>query len=1186
YNHFGQFGPLRGKQAATELPRDWVLIGRMFYSHWSRFLIIIILLRYLLEKSTKRLYNYHIVTERTVRRTSEVHNKKKEATTLEGKGPKDDDDTSYEVNLDENFLTALGYRMPLALGMPNPLCVLVGTKSDKHDTSNRSWNCTTHAVNTDIKSVNDQEPSAEVQLTAQHNVLANEQQHIVQSEPIYDTYLLENVDSNTTPDSINMCNRGGGIDQNAKKYQVTSPLLDPLTQPNTKNEKLHKKNAHLKQTYKDLYDSIKKTRIQENVFANAALKNELRKLKGNSMDTKFAKSSILGKPILQPLKNQSVVRKSNAFKSERQKFSKPWFASQVDVKHDLRKPITPHYLPKVRESVYANRHHLIAPGSSRNSSKESYGSNDMVYNYYLEETKKKTQDKNRNLKPREMPSARTHHTPNTCTPKPRSNNQTFRNWPKSSNVTIKVVQKANHSRNPSSFSNSKHFVCSTFQKCVLNANHDACVTKFLKDVNSRAKVQSPKSRNSIKPVEKIRNVNKPERWISKGYRLSPNKSFVRHEKTKTPRSCLRWNLTGRIFNIVGLMWVPTRKIFTSSITKVNTKPPNGSNEDITNQYACKKTLNASTSNLNLSAGPEPQLLTLRTLSLGLVPNPPSPTPYVPPIKKDHDILFQPMFDEYFNPPPSIASPVPIIVALKPADLTGTPSSTTNYQDAPSPSTSQTPQETQYPVICSDVKEQFMILKLHIYIMISSLVFQFQNQILKNLLQGMLFQLIHQLQNEAMFCYLDAFLNSVEPKNYKEALKESCWIEAIQEELNEFERLEVWDLLPRPDCVMIINLKWVFKVKLDELGGVLKNKARLVARGYRQEERIDFEEFFVPVARLDAIRIFIAYATYINMIIYQMDVKMTFLNGILREKVYVSQPDGFVDQDNPNRLYKLKKALYGLKQAPWAWYDLLSSFLLSQKFSKGAVDPTSYCPRGIFLNQSKYALEIIEKYGMETSDPVDTPMVKKSELDEDPQGKAVDPTRYRGMIVSLMYLTSSRPDVVFADSCIALIAFANADHAGCQDTRRSTFRSMQLLGDRLVSWSSKKQKSTTISSTEAEYIALSGCCAQILWMRSQLTDYGLGFNKIHLYFDNKSAIDLCCNNVQHSRSKHIDIRYHFIKEQVENRVVELYFVRTEYKLADIFTKALGRERLEFLINKLGMRSMSLETLKRLAEESEE
>nr|GFC55528.1 copia protein [Tanacetum cinerariifolium] len=201
------------------------------------------------------------------------------------------------------------------------------------------------------------------------------------------------------------------------------------------------------------------------------------------------------------------------------------------------------------------------------------------------------------------------------------------------------------------------------------------------------------------------------------------------------------------------------------------------------------------------------------------------------------------------------------------------------------------------------------------------------------------------------------------------------------------------------------------------------------------------------------------------------------------------------------------------------------------------------PRGIFVNQSKYALESLKKYGFESCDPVDTLMVEKSKLDEDREGKAVDPSHYR--------------------------AFADADHAGCQDTRQSTSGSVQFLGERIISWSSKRQKSAAISSTEAEYIALSGCCAQILWMRSQLSDYGLVFNKIPMYCDNKSAITLCCNNIQHSRSKHIDIRYHFIKEQVEQGVIELYFINTEYQLADLFTKALGRDRIEFLTNKLGM-----------------
>nr|GEX55325.1 hypothetical protein [Tanacetum cinerariifolium] len=251
--------------------------------------------------------------------------------------------------------------------------------------------------------------------------------------------------------------------------------------------------------------------------------------------------------------------------------------------------------------------------------------------------------------------------------------------------------------------------------------------------------------------------------------------------------------------------------------------------------------------------------------------------------------------------------------------------------------------------------------------------------------------------------------------------------------------------------------------------------------------------------------------------------------------------------------------------------------------------------GIFINQSKYALKSLKKYGFESCDLVDTPTVEKSKLDEDKEGKAVDLSHYCGMIGTLLYLIASRPDLQFAickcvryqarptekhvhavkrifrylhgtvnqglwypkDSSVALTAFADADHAGCQDTRRST---------------------------SAEYIALSECCAQILWIRSQLMDYGLGFNKITMYFDNKSAIALCCNNVQHSRSNHIDIRYHFIKEHVENGVIELYFINTEYQLVDLFTKALGRDRIEFLINKLCMRSFTPETLKELTDES--
>ncbi|GJY59725.1 retrovirus-related pol polyprotein from transposon TNT 1-94 [Tanacetum coccineum] len=434
-----------------------------------------------------------------------------------------------------------------------------------------------------------------------------------------------------------------------------------------------------------------------------------------------------------------------------------------------------------------------------------------------------------------------------------------------------------------------------------------------------------------------------------------------------------------------------------------------------------------------------------------------------------------MFDELLTPPlsvdlpaPEVIAPIDEVVALVPAVSIRSPSSTTVDQDAPS-------------LIAHMGNDPYFGIPI--------------TEIPSN--QSSSSNSIHTILHEqTLFCYYDAFLTVVEPKTYKDALTESYWIEAIQEELNEFECLEVWELVPRPDKVMIITLKWIYKVKLDELGGILKNK------------------------------------------------------------VYVSQPDSFVDPDNPNHVYKLKKVLYGLKQAPRAWYDMLSSFLTYQDFYKGLVDPT------LFIYKEGKELLMVQVYvddiifTASTPELLDTPMVEKSKLDEDKEGKAVDPSHYRGIIGTHLYLTTSRPDLQFAicmcaryqarptekqlltvkrnfrylkgivnrglcylkDSLIALTTFANANHAGCQDTRHSTSGSMQFLGDRLVSWSSK--------------------------------------------------------------------RFHFIKEQVENGVIELCFVNTEYQLMDIFIKALARERIKFLINKLGMQSFTPETLKQLADENHE
>ncbi|KAI3681374.1 hypothetical protein L6452_36168 [Arctium lappa] len=515
-----------------------------------------------------------------------------------------------------------------------------------------------------------------------------------------------------------------------------------------------------------------------------------------------------------------------------------------------------------------------------------------------------------------------------------------------------------------------------------------------------------------------------------------------------------------------------------------------------------------------------------------------------------------------------------------------------------------------------------------------------------------------------WCMHDSFLSKIEPTRVSEALADPYWVVSMQEELNQFDALQVWRLVPKPKGKTIIGTKWIFKIKKDEAGTVIRNKVRLVAKGYRQKEGLDYDETYAPVTRLEAIRMFLAYAAHKNFTVFQMDVKTAFLNGILKEEVYVSQPEGFVNQEKPNHVYILDKALYGLKQAPRAWYDVLSTFLVKSGFSKGTVDTTlfikkekadivliqiyvddiifgstntKYCKNfanlmvsrfqmnlmgemnfflglqvkqfstGIFINQSKYIREILRKFQMENTKPIGTPMAPGTKIGTDPSGKAVDIRTYRGMIGSLMYLTSSRPDIMFStclcaryqanpkeihltavkrifrylkgtadlglwypkDTTFELTAYTDADHAGYMLDRKSTSGHVQFLGDKLVSWGSKKQLCVSTSTAEAEYVAAASCCSQVLWMQTQLRDYGFHFNKIPIYCDSKSAIAITTNPVQHTKTKHIDVRYHFIKDHVEKGNIELFFVKTEYQLADLFTKPLDEKRFNFLISKLGM-----------------
>nr|GEV33395.1 retrovirus-related Pol polyprotein from transposon TNT 1-94 [Tanacetum cinerariifolium] len=371
----------------------------------------------------------------------------------------------------------------------------------------------------------------------------------------------------------------------------------------------------------------------------------------------------------------------------------------------------------------------------------------------------------------------------------------------------------------------------------------------------------------------------------------------------------------------------------------------------------------------------------------------------------------------------------------------------------------------------------------------------------------------------------------------------------------------------PQILSVHDLDILFKPLHNEYRGGRPSEAPRTI--HATPEGIDFEESFAPVARMEAIRIFLAYAAHKRFTVYQMNVKTAFLHGSLKEDVYVCQPEGFIDADHPSHAYKLKKALYWLKQASRAWYDELSTFLLQNRFSKGNIDPTLFTrhfddnilvvqvyvyeiifgstnpryatlfsdlmkshfemsmmgemtflfglqvnqsPSGIFINQSNYVNEILKKYGLNTCDIIGTPMDIKDKLNLNQIGTPVDATKYRSMIGALMYLTSSRPDIVHAtcDSGFELTGFLDADFAGCKDTFKSTFGGAQFLGEKLVSWSLKKQDYTSLSTVESKYVSLSACCAQVLWMRKQLTDYGYHFDKIPIYCNLKSAISISCN----------------------------------------------------------------------------
>nr|GEU60229.1 uncharacterized mitochondrial protein AtMg00810-like [Tanacetum cinerariifolium] len=561
-----------------------------------------------------------------------------------------------------------------------------------------------------------------------------------------------------------------------------------------------------------------------------------------------------------------------------------------------------------------------------------------------------------------------------------------------SRIVKSCLNKPNFVDEPSENENVQHsklntnfeLICVKCNSSMFDARHELCFLEFVSDMNASSKSKITAT-NKVPLKEPIPlNVDTQEYLVTKVYTRRPKvpKTNGSNSKPKIAKSV--------------------------NSNKMKPGTSRGSNTSVAP---------SSSSSVDLRLSTTPAIS-----SSGLVPNSIPQKPCIPPPRDDWDwrkvktiwdLLFQPMFNEYFNPSTIVVSLVPVAAAPRAVDLADSPVSTLIDQDAASTSIPSTQEQEHYPIISQGFEESPKTPHFHddplyeslhedltsqgpssnvrpIHTPFESLGRWTKDHPIANVIgdPSRSVSTRKQLQSDAMWRYFNAFLTFVEQNNFKQAMTEPSWIDAVQEEIHEFERLQVWELVSCPDKVM-------------------------------QEEGINFEESFEAFARIEAIRIFVANAANKNMTIFQMDVKTTFLNNEIKE------------QAKPT-----KKHLNAVKRI--------------FRYLKGTIN------MGLWYSK---------------------------------------------------------------DTSMSLTAYANADHVGCQDTRCSTSGSTQF--NNLVSWSSKKQKSTVILSTEAEYIALSGCCTQILWMRSQLTDYGFQFNKILLYCDKKSTIALCCNNVQHSREKHID-----------------------------------------------------------------
>lgn len=505
----------------------------------------------------------------------------------------------------------------------------------------------------------------------------------------------------------------------------------------------------------------------------------------------------------------------------------------------------------------------------------------------------------------------------------------------------------------------------------------------------------------------------------------------------------------------------------------------------------------------------------------------------------------------------------------------------------------------------------------------------------------------------------------DPEKFEEAVHHEKWKQAMEAEMNSIEENNTWELVELPEGSKVIGVKWIFKTKLNEKGEVDKHKARLVAKGFHQTQGVDFYEVFAPVARWDTIRLLLSIAAQRGWCVHQLDVKSAFLHGELKEDVYVEQPKGFEVKNEERKVYKLNKALYGLRQAPRAWYSKIEGYFEKEGFKKCYCEHTLFVKaegdnvlivsvyvddviytsssmimreafkasmkkefamsdlgkmkyflgvevtqdkKGIFINQRKYASEVMKRFGMEQCNSVRNPTVQGCKLTKEGAGSQVDATLYKQIVGSLRYLTATRPDLIYSVNLVSrymekpteqhllavkrilryvqgtmeygiqyqsdnkeeLMGFVDSDYAGDEDDRKSTSGYVFMNGGGAISWASRKQPIVTLSTTEAEYVSAAAGACQAVWLRNVLEEIGCKQGeRTVLFCDNSSTIKLSKNPVFHGRSKHIQVRFHFLRELVSDEIIELEYCSTQDQLADVMTKAVKLDVFEKLRGYMGV-----------------